>query len=527
MKKFVNKLSMMALLVFAVVALVSCGDNKKPADNVEVTVDGLASTLEFNTGDEFSEAIVLEGVTVTGTDGKSYLDKVVLSGLSAIPVEDGKLTQSGTYTCRLDVKIDGKSVATEMFTVKVNYVKPDTDDLIANGDFSSGNKDPFVVTAVEGGSGTLSVENGELKLVIDTVGWTQAFPRVDYSDFELENGKFYEVSFKARAAVARTIYVQVGQLFLEAPWFIDADPVDRYFNLTTTMTTYSFRFKANAELGADLSKLSLLFNFGTMNNGGVSVATEVFLDDIAVNEVASLGADTSAPTITAPATVNANVGDEVVISCSAVDDQDASPIVTTNADTVIPQSNGRYTTEGTYTVTVTARDAAGNESTKDVVVKVKAAILPGQNLIANGDFSSTDLSDYTIWYETWLTLLTKVVDNELVVTLEGIANSNFEQQIKSENLPIQAGKSYKLTVTLRSSINRKAQLLVQNDQSWELHCDHVVELTSTNQTFEWTFTAVPASENVFFGLMLGKIEENTYGENHTVTVSNISLVEVQ
>lgn len=523
MLKFVKKFSMFILVTLAIVGLASC--NNSGNKDVTVTIEGVQTSYTFNTGDEFSKDILLKDIRAIGSDGNDYSDKIIVSGLDRFKTENGKLVESGKGTVKIEVIIDGKTVTSKIIQVEVKYVAPETDDIIINGDFSTGSRDPFGYGEANGGTGELSVVDGELKMTVTSLGWVnggEAFPRAESNVFTLEDGKFYEYSFDIRANVETSVQVQIGELLSDAPWFNEL--LTKTYAVSTEMTTISYRFKTSATAGYDLTKLQILFGFGT-HAGFESAATDVFMDNIKIVEVDSLGEDSEAPVITANDLI-AYVGDDVKISATAKDNQDDNPTVTTDADTVIPQEDGKYTTAGTYTVTITAKDAAGNESTKTIKVTVNAAISTGTNLISNGDFSSNTFDTNWVFYnKDWLTLTYKVVDGDLVLTLAGKPDGdNWGQQIKVEHLPLVEGKKYNINMTMNSSIDRKVQVIVQNDQWWDTHYENIIDLTAGKDiVINDTFEAIAAAPNVLLGIMLGNIEGNTYSAEHTLTIKSISF----
>ena len=377
MTKFVKKFNIFVALLIVAFVMVGCNNNNQ--EEIKITIDGLQESYTFNTGDEFSEDILLQGVTVTDQNGKSYIENVEIKGIQAIPLnDDGTLKQAGKHTLRLNVVIDGKTVSTKMITVEVIFQMVETNDIIYNGDFETGTVDPFVITGYDGGVATMEVVNGELVLSITSLSWQAGSPRLDYgavdseSRFSLEDGKYYEVQFDARASVARDIHVQIGQLFNADPWFADALPVQQYFSLTTEMKSYSFRFQADASR-ADLSVLSLLFGHGTLPSPYTSVACDVVYDNIKIVEVDSLGADTTAPSISASdKSVYVGTVLDIMSLVTVSDDQDKNPQVTAaiTKDGVAVDAVDT-SAPGVYNITYTAKDVAGNEATKSIVLTIK------------------------------------------------------------------------------------------------------------------------------------------------------------
>ena len=355
------------------------GNNGGPQEDIKITITGLQESYSYNTGDEFNQDILLQGVTVTDQNGKSYMDCVEVKGIQAIPLnDDGTLKQAGSHTLRLNVVIDGKTVSTKMITIEVIFKMVETSDIIYNGDFSSGTVDPFVVDLYENGDGTISVVDEQLVLSIGALAYSAGSPRLTYGAvngntfIELEDGKYYEVQFDAKASVARDIHVQIGQLFPADPWFADALKVQQYFSLTTEMESYSFRFQADSSL-ADIEQLSLLFGHGKLPDPYVSEVCDVTYDNIRIIEVDSLGADITAPFISA-SDKSVYVGTEldVLSLVTIVDDQDKNPQVTVAiTKDGSPVDAVDTSAPGVYNITYTAKDVAGNEASKSINLTVK------------------------------------------------------------------------------------------------------------------------------------------------------------
>ncbi len=549
MQKFVKKINMFVALLIAAVVLVGCtlpgnGNGTGNQEELKITIEGLQEAYTFNTGDLFNEDILLQGVTVTDQNGKSYIENVEIKGIQAIPLnEDGTLKQAGNHTLRFNVVIDGKTVSTKMITVEVKFVMVESNDIIYNGNFETGTVDPFIVTEVDGGVASIEVVEGQLVFSIESLSWQAAFPRLDYgkldheSRFTLEDGKYYEVSFDAKSSVARHIHVQVGQLFAEAPWFADALSVQQYILLSTEMESYSFRFQADASR-ADLTALSLLFGHGTLPDGYISEQCDIIYDNIKIVEVDSLGADTMAPTITSTGITKYYVGEAFdAAACVVVsDDQDKAPVLeVVEAESTLPavDAEGKLTTAGEYTIVYVARDVAGNESAKFTLnITVAQPASAGSELIKNNDFADTTptadgITDWIIFADSGNTLAGNAANGVMTLTVNNAASAaNWNPQFKQAGLEIKEGNVYKLTVTLESTVARTVQVAIQNDQWWNMHLEQFVELAAnTPVTVEYEFTAVAPSPNVIFFLGLGAIDGQTVAEVHNIKVSGLSLVQ--
>ena len=378
---------------------------------------------------------------------------------------------------------------------------------------------------------------------MESLSWQAAFPRLDYGQvgkddrFSLEDGKYYEVSFDAKASVERHIHVQVGELFAEAPWFADALSVQQYIKIGTEMANYSFRFQADASR-ANLEQLSLLFGHGKLPDGYISEVCDMIYDNIKIVEVDSLGADTMAPSITSNGVTKFFVGDafDATTIVTVADDQDKAPVLEVlEAESTLPEvdAEGKLTTAGEYTIVYVAKDVAGNESEKFTLnITVVQPVVAGGELIKNNDFSDTTptadgITDWIIFADSGNTLVGNAADGAMTLTVNNAASAaNWNPQFKQAGLEIKEGKVYKLTITLESTVARKVQVAIQNDQWWNMHLDELVELeANVAKTVEFEFTAVAPSPNVLFFLGLGLLDGATVAEIHNVKVSGLSLVE--
>ncbi len=153
--------------------------------------------------------------------------------------------------------------------------KPKDGEQIVNGDFSSGSS--AWTLNIWGGAASGSVENGEYKLNVSTDAENAHDIQLVQSGLYLENGKNYQVTFDAYAALDRTLEVNVEMA--NSPW-TSYLPQLQNFNLTPTKQTYSFVFRmeqatdANGRLG---------FNVGQ------AIGT-VFIDNVSVEITTAVSA---------------------------------------------------------------------------------------------------------------------------------------------------------------------------------------------------------------------------------------------
>lgn len=181
----------------------------------------------------------------------------------------------------------------------------------------------------------------------------------------------------------------------------------------------------------------------------------------------------------------------------------------------------------TYKFGVRAVNAAGESdiTTIDVTVpekKEETTIEDGKEILKNVEFS-----DGNSWGMDYCHL-----DN---VTYMGAGKIKFgvkaydsgerhDSQLTQNGIKLASNKWYVATVTVKSSVARKIQLLVQeNGGSWGEESNPIFE-TKANEdtTFTTTFKVGTAANEYLFGLMLGYVD-NTKSDAAEITVSNVSL----
>ncbi|MCM3694342.1 carbohydrate binding domain-containing protein [Neobacillus niacini] len=128
------------------------------------------------------------------------------------------------------------------------------------------------------GEGTVTAENGELKVAISNIGNASYSPQIYQKGLLFENGSSYTVEFDARADMPRKMNVNIGKELTVDPWFVSYMPM-KTINLTTEMTRYSFTFVMNEET-YDNGKM--VFELGNILEG--NAATNIYLDNISIKQ---------------------------------------------------------------------------------------------------------------------------------------------------------------------------------------------------------------------------------------------------
>lgn len=183
----------------------------------------------------------------------------------------------------------------------------------------------------------------------------------------------------------------------------------------------------------------------------------------------------------------------------------------------------------TYKFGVRAVNAAGESdiTTIDVTVpekKEETTIEDGKEILKNVEFS-----DGNSWGMDYCNLenVTYMGAGKIKFGVPAYeAGDNYTSQLTEKGIKLASNKWYVATVTVKSSVARKIQLLVQeNGGSWKIeNSSNTIFETKANEdtTFTTTFKVGTAANEYLFGLMLGYVD-NTKSDAAEITVSNVSL----
>ncbi|MGI8385340.1 carbohydrate binding domain-containing protein [Robertmurraya sp. P23] len=128
------------------------------------------------------------------------------------------------------------------------------------------------------GEGTMSAENGELKIAIDKIGQATYSPQIYQKGLLFEHGSSYTVEFHARADFPRKVNVNIGKELSTEPWFISYMPTQT-LDLTTEMKRYYFTFVMSEETYEDGK---IVFELGNILEGNAT--TNVTLDNVSIQQ---------------------------------------------------------------------------------------------------------------------------------------------------------------------------------------------------------------------------------------------------
>ena len=240
-----KKILLLFLAFAGLLGLAACTVESEPS-LTSITFAGVED-LEVENGESFN---FLTGVTATGNDEVDYTDLITITTTSsAVNVDTGELDtlQTGVHFARYEVVVgEGESEVVARHSRYITVKAPTVEEgqMVVNPDMTdsiSGWNDPSVVYIADGASMTLSHEDGALKAEV-VAGSNFFTPRFGQVNVPFENGKTYEVSFRAKSSVEKEIALQVGELLPAAPWYVDFLPETIYRTIGTEWTTYSYKF---------------------------------------------------------------------------------------------------------------------------------------------------------------------------------------------------------------------------------------------------------------------------------------------
>jgi len=459
MKRF---LTILGVLLLALV-FVACDDDKpKPPeppveDELVITFTGVENA-EVTAGDPFN---VLTGVKATGNNDKDYTDKIKIATPNATIATDGTLNTETVMNAVVKYSItltDPEYYIEVLRTITIKAPERPEGEMIANPSFADGMLHWDTYLGAGAATFTPDGENG-MKIEITAVGdkWE---PRITQMGVPFENGKAYKISFEAKALAPKTVNLQVGELLSGAPYFVNFKSALVTRVIGTEWATYDFEFMMNQP--EENHRGGVLFEFGNID--GDDTCTTVWLRKVKA-EVVTLSPDTEPPVIKVR-DLELPLGAEVTLDMlieSISDERDgAIPIDLDHVQAVVKQ-NGEVVevidndVEGTYTIEFTVKDKAGNKATAVATLTFKAMTFLANNLVKNGEFKD-NVENWGTWFADWDgTAVTFEHDatNQLFKTnVTATGEEDWSVQVYQTEIPIVAGKTYKLSFRLKSSVAR-------------------------------------------------------------------------
>lgn len=478
---------------------------------------------------------IMSGIRVVGNDGATYL--VNIKTTSSIELVNNCIPNdfSGEVTFTYQASYnDLTAYGTKKVIVLDASGETEGDNVITNGDFTSG-LNSWTLSNHEGASSTLSIVDGSLKVAINSLNQTNASsPRINSDNFTLEKGVTYEVSFEAWATGPKAIQVQLGELFLTSPYFLNYMSQDpQVFLLSKEKKIYSFTFTYNETTS---NNVTILFEMGIVT--GMVNIEDVYYDNIKVTSTIKKVKDLVVPKITGTNDkviyVNSKSLFDPLEGIKAFDDQDGD---ITNQITYTIKQNGVIVNtidqkkEGLYEIYYLVSDNSYNTTQKITQIKVVEMSQNEGNLIINGTMEQGLTNWFVAIHEGGFASST-VTNGVMEIKMTGINwNDNSSSPRLSNFTPFTLikGESYKVSFDAYADENKR--IIVQIGELYEMspywldllpQVKHQYTLTSELTHYEFLF--VNEMKNTDLGYItfgLGVVDEDNTITN--VYFDNINL----
>ena len=476
--------------------------------------------------------------------------------------------------------------------------EPDAEgNYVINGDFSKNeslddDEDWGLLTA-EGGKAAATIENGVLRIDSTAAGTQDHSVQFVQAGIPVEKGATYRLSFDAWADSARTMKVNVDAI--DRGW-------ERYLpdqKVELSGERQSFEFEYSMEDDSDPNS-RLEFNLGNTS----STAT-VYIDNVKIVKTAQEDLDDSKGVLAdgnyvyngkfeegkdrmeywdidnrSGATISVTNDEEhsrrlkivapegtsedfpVIISQSKIaviggmayaysfeaEGENGSMII---ADFVGEEVVAELTGENrTFSGTFVADEPVTGDSVSFAIVRpgtyyLDNVTLTEDKLIKNGSFNA-GLAGYDPFVDGSADASFVVdslnEDNAFDMTINDTGDADWKVQLKQTNVSLEEGKWYRLSLDMKSSIDRKVVVALQRDgavhkteadaEDWTPYAQKTFELGSEYQTYEMEFQMNPATapksdDGAIFNVAMGAVEGARITNQHRICIDNIVLEEIE
>lgn len=494
------------------------------------------------------------------------------------------------------VKVYQKDSYDENVTKPVKEVtlrNPDANgNYINNGDFSvkedlADDVNWKFLTALDG-EGTAEIKENKMVISTQNAGTADYSIQLVQPNVPLQKGGKYKVTFDAYADAARSMITDIsGPDHNYTRYFADTK-----VDLGTETKTYTYEFQMT---GSDDANGRLEFNLGKT----LSTAT-VYLSNIRIEKTGyeEIKEDTTKKAladgnyvyngsfqegtgrlkyweITKPENVTADVtnledGRRLKVT---------SPAGTENGKVLVGQSDLALTAGTDYELSFRAQaeeakqmkvTVAGQEQVFDLTTEEKnysvkfktAESLTDKNLsfdlglgttvylddvridedrlIKNGSFNA-GLAGFEAYCYT-PSNVTYVVDslnedNAADFTINDTGDADWHIQLKQTGVKLEKGQWYRLSLKMKSSINRKVSYALQRDGSthknadgtedWTPYCQETIDLTSDYQTVTKEFRMTEDTDpDTIFNIAMGAVGGKQIKEQHRICIDDIVLEKI-
>ena len=416
----------------------------------------------------------------------------------------------------------------------VIYVRPTDTSMLSNSEFESGTTgwtlgdwtganytsggNTFSATTVGGFSGAKALY---VHAVNNNTGYWTLQP---YSplNFKIEIGKTYEVSFIAKAQVAKSIGVALRGEQTNTDFF------HTDVTLSTVPQTFGpFQFTCTDNIATANSTFTMAFFLAT------APMSDVWIDKVIVKDLTPGSTPATAVTVS-PTTLSLPVGQHGQITANVLPTNSLNQVTWTSSNTTVAVVNksGMVSAISVGTATITATTITGNYTASTTLTVTTGGI----NMLSNGEFDSGTtnwtLGDWTgagyanggNTFSSVTGSLLSGVNSLKVHMIQANAASWTLQPYNRLNTTLQYGKTYEVTFMAKGQTARNIGAAVRGEQTDTEFWNSTISLTTTAQTFgPYQFTVTDNNVNLNTSFTMAYYLATTLSD---VWIDNVILKDV-
>lgn len=465
------------------------------------------------------------------------------------------------------------------------------ENLVRNGDFASAEDlddevDWHFATA-NNGEGSAAISNNEINITTDNAGTVDYSIQLWQAGIPMKKGAAYEVSFDAYADSARTMSSKIsapdnGWAVYGSLNSVSLATEKKSFTYTVNMTSdddANGRLEFNmgncgSTAGIHISNVSVkatnyeapseddtktvladgnyvyngAFQEGDKHRGyweiseqpGASVSVTGLNDGRRLKVVAPAGISQENPVTVTQRSLALTAG-EYAFSCDAEGPSGREmTICVAGHEISVPLTGAKQTVKEKFTL----HDVARGVANKDLEFKITSAgtyyldniRLVEDSLIKNGNFNAGFAG-----YEPYIdgsADAAYVVDSQKEENAAnfGITNTgdaDWKIQLKQNHVELENGQWYRLTLDVKSTINRKFMYAIQRDGSkhnddWTPYVQKTVDISNSWQTFSSEFQMKePTDPESVLSLSMGAVGGTQITQRHDIYIDNIVLEKIE
>ncbi|MBE5958014.1 MAG: hypothetical protein E7254_04015 [Lachnospiraceae bacterium] len=183
---------------------------------------------------------------------------------------------------------------------------------------------------------------------------------------------------------------------------------------------------------------------------------------------------------------------------------------------------------GNHTVKVTAtyngKETAGasaNVNVEQAAETQAPEISEGAELLKNTQFNGA--SNWNEYSENNASFTNNNNGSLTVNVPKYTSGTNYATQLRQDGFQLVAGKWYRASATITSSVDKRFQLIIQNNVNWGVYgTDYITVNANKTETITLWFQANESTTDTLFGIMLGYVD-GVASDAATVTIKNVSL----